>query len=184
MALLHFVRQAQRRDVIALMFNHGTGLHEGAHPRVRAFCEAFGIRLIVGKGVGEPDAGKSPEEHWRDNRYAWLESWDRPVLTGHNLDDVAETWLWGAVNGQTKLIPSTRNNILRPLLAVEKSELETYCEQHTIPTWLDPSNAEPRYARCRTRERLVPAALYVNPGFKSMLRRRLLERRNQERMGD
>lgn len=176
MALLHFVCQAPRRSVTALMFDHGTGAHDQAKPIVGALCERLNVPLIEGCIQTVRAPGQSPEEHWRDERYAWLHAQPGIILTGHNLDDVCETWLWGAVNGQTKLMPQTRGNVWRPLLAVEKAELEAYCEKHGIPVWQDPSNGDTRYARVRTRQTLLPAAVHVNPGFKNMLRRRLLER--------
>lgn len=176
MALLHFVAQARRRSVTALMFDHGTGAHELAKPVVGALCERLGVPLLEGSIKSERRPRQSPEEHWRDERYAWLHSQPGIVLTGHNLDDVCETWLWGAVNGQTKLIPAQRQNVWRPLLAVEKRELEAYCLKHGISVWQDPSNGDTRYARVRTRQTLLPAAVHVNPGFKNMLRRRLSER--------
>lgn len=182
MALLHFVSRPRRRTVTALMFDHGTGAQAQAEPRVRAFCAEHGIELRVGRIQSERGRSQSPEEHWRDERYAWLHAQPGWILTGHNLDDVAETWLWGAVHGQTKLMPSQRQNVLRPILAVSRREIEQYCLVHSIPVWQDPSNGDPRYARVRTRQTLMPAARHVNPGFTNMLRRRLRQRAAEEKI--
>lgn len=166
------------------MFDHGTDMHELALPVVEQLCKDLGIELKVGSIGDDRPSGKSPEEHWRDQRYAWLHEFSSEVATGHNLDDVAETYLWGAVNFYPRLIPFRRNNVIRPLLAVRKAELEEYCQKHGLNYVKDPSNSDPRYTRARTREALLPAAEHVNPGFVNGLRRRVRQAAKESAQND
>ncbi len=175
MALLHFVSQSRKRKVTAAVFDHDTGMFEKAMPVIEELCKNLEVPIVTGKIQSEKPKGKSPEEHWRDERYAWLDSLDMPILTGHNLDDVVETYLWSALNGFAKLIPTTRNNVLRPLLAVTKMELLFYCDKHKIKFVEDPSNDDRKYTRSKVRNDLLPVALQVNPGLYNMIKRRLLD---------
>lgn len=176
MALLHFLARNQNRDIHAFMYDHGTGAQHEAEPIVRRLCDQYDIPLYVGHCDEVKPSDFSPEEHWRNCRYAWLESQPMVIATGHHLNDVAETWLWGSVNGQPRLIPSSRNNIIRPLLAVSRQEIEDYCVENKINFWNDPSNLERRYTRNRIRQDMIPAAISANPGFLNMLRRKIIKR--------
>ena len=63
------------------------------------------INLVVGVNFNSCPSGESLEEHWRNERYKFLHS-DDPVITGHNLDDVIEWYLFSSLHGQSKIIPS------------------------------------------------------------------------------
>lgn len=181
LALLHFVAQERRRSVTAAVYDHGTGSHDHAFPLVEQLCDRLKINVVTAQLSEDRARGQSREDHWRQQRYSWLRSLGVPVLTAHNLDDVAETWLWSALHGQPTLMPAENQGVLRPLLAVRHSELAKYCEQHDIQYWLDPANTDHEsFARPRVRYVLKPAAEYVHPGFFTVLRRKLLTRRSLE----
>jgi len=178
MALLHFAAQDSRREVTAAVYDHGTGAHTSAFPLVEALCDRLGIDVVTARLAAERSRGQSREDHWRQQRYRWLRTLGQPVLTAHNLDDVAETWLWSTLHGQPTLMPAENQAVLRPLLAVRHAELAKYCEQHSIDYWLDPANTDhDQFARPRVRYVLKPAAEYVHPGFFTVLRKKLLTRR-------
>lgn len=174
MALLHFVSQIRKRRVEAMMFNHGTAMHERALPVVQELCNKFGVQLHVSEPASAVPKLVSPEAYWRDCRYAWLDAFNIPILTGHNLDDVIETWLFSSVNGTAKLIPNRRNNILRPLLAVSKQEILSYCASKEVQYVLDPANYDDRYRRTIVRHEMIPIALKVNPGLYSTFKKAIL----------
>jgi tRNA(Ile)-lysidine synthetase-like protein len=181
MALLHFVAQERRRSVTAAVYDHGTGAHTSAFPLVEQLCDRLGINVVTAQLSEDRARGQSREDHWRQQRYSWLRSLGVPVLTAHNLDDVAETWLWSSLHGQPTLMPAENQGVLRPLLAVRHAELAKYCEAHAIEYWLDPANTDhEQFARPRVRYVLKPAAEYVHPGFFTVIRRKLLTRRSLE----
>ena len=177
-AILHFIKRSHRK-VSAAIFDHGTGLHDITYPIVKKMCDEMGVELFVGK-ISDTDNGKkSPEEHWRDERYRWLESLGKPVITGHNLDDNIETYLWSFANGNAKFIPSVRNQIvLRPFLAVSHEEMVEYCVKNNLQYHDDPSNKDFKYTRSKVRYGLKPEIEKINPGFRNMIKRKILNGEN------
>jgi tRNA(Ile)-lysidine synthase len=173
MALLDFVRH--NHTVTAAFFHHGTENSARAHQFLTEYCNTQGIELTVGYMAQECPAGISPEEHWRDQRYAWLDTLG-PVATAHNLDDVAETWIWSSLHGTSSLMPHSRNQVLRPLLLTRKYELQSWASRKRVPFVHDASNDDVRYTRNYIRHSLMPHALRVNPGLHTMLRKKLEER--------
>ena len=181
LALLHFAAQEQQRTVTAAVYDHGTGSYDHAFPLVEQLCDRLGVNVITARLAVDRGRGVSREEHWRQQRYQWLRSLGQPVLTAHNLDDVAETWLWSTLHGQPSLMPAENQGILRPLLTVRHRELAEYCEQHAITYWQDPMNENhDLFARPRVRYVLKPAAEYCHPGFFTVMRKKLLTRRSLE----
>lgn len=173
MALLDFVRH--NHEVRAAFFHHGTQTSATAYKFLVEYCKNQSIELMVGHMAQECPAGVSPEEHWRDQRYAWLDTLG-PVATAHNLDDVAETWIWSSLHGTSSLMPHSRNQVFRPLLLTRKYELESWASRKRVPFVHDASNDDQRYTRNYIRHSLMPHALRVNPGLHTMLRKKLEER--------
>jgi tRNA(Ile)-lysidine synthase TilS/MesJ len=78
------------------------------------------------------------EEHWRDERYKFFRSFDEPVITGHNLDDVIEWFLFSSLHGQGKVIPYRNKNVFRPFISTSKRKLEDWCERKGSSFMVDP----------------------------------------------
>lgn len=158
-------------DVKCAFFHHGTVNSEHAAQFVEQFCQARGLQLITGSIDTERSAGISPEEHWRNQRYQFLESIGGTVVTAHNLDDSVETYLHSVMHGQAKVIPLHRNNIVRPFLTTPKSEFINWCERKNIAWCEDASNRDVAYTRNYIRHELMPHALRVNPGLSRVVAR-------------
>ncbi|MCY3542214.1 MAG: tRNA lysidine(34) synthetase TilS [Gammaproteobacteria bacterium] len=83
------------------------------------------------------------------------------LFTAHQLDDDIETLVWQFFTGRAMIgIPETRplgsGTLCRPLLHVEKQELEAYAKQHEL-TWIeDESNKDTSFDRNWIRHELVP----------------------------
>jgi len=178
MAVLHFLTHDRKRDVTVAHFNHGTEHGKEAHRFVADYCDANKIPLTIGEiRRREKLKTESPEEYWRKARYEFLDGLAefRPVITCHTLDDVAETWLFSALNGQPKLIPYKRNNIIRPFLTTEKTELTQWNKRHGVSWIEDPSNQDTKFQRNFIRKEMMPKALHVNPGLLKLLRKKLYD---------
>jgi len=102
------------------------------------------------------------------------------ILLGHTLDDQAETVLLGLARGSgtTSLagMASARADAgvtwLRPLLAVRRSVARAACRAQGLDPWDDPHNADPRFARVRVRERVLPVLeAELGPGVADALAR-------------
>jgi len=175
MAVVDFLRNGGR-TVHAAYFNHGTEFGERSELFLLDYFKVKDIKLTLGKITKDKPAGKSPEEHWRDERYKFLDSLGETVVAAHHLDDVIETWIFSALHGTPKLIPWTRNNVIRPFLLTKKEELIRWCIRsgHLVPHLEDPSNKDTKYMRNFIRHELVPKALRVNPGLHKVLYKKLV----------
>jgi tRNA(Ile)-lysidine synthase len=173
MAVLHFFVKGGRKPHV-MHIDHGTG-NTAATDIVREYCAKHDLTLVI-KGINpEKRMGDSQEEHWRNERLIHF-NWPGvpPVITGHNLSDAMETWVFGSLNGQPKLIPYNTMNVYRPFLLNTKDELKEFAVQHGLEWYDDPSNDDVKYMRNRIRHNIIPEALQVNPGFGTMLKKRYI----------
>jgi tRNA(Ile)-lysidine synthase len=161
---------SKKHDVTCAFYHHGTENSERAIEFVAKFCTERRLPVIFGFNREEKPAHMSKEEHWRIQRYKFLDSLG-PVVTCHHLDDCVETYIWSSLHGKPKVIPPTRNNVLRPFLTTPKSELISWCERKNIEWCHDKSNDETKYTRNYIRHNLMPHALHVNPGLHSVVKR-------------
>jgi tRNA(Ile)-lysidine synthase len=143
---------------------------------LRHFSDQTGISLEIGKISQEMPKKGSPEEFWRTERYNFLEQFNLPIATAHNLNDCVETWLFSSIRGLPKIIPYRRNQIFRPFLMVSKSEIKKWAFKWNVPYVYDPSNEDIDYTRNLIRHELMPSVLKVNPGIENMLRRMIRDR--------
>jgi len=173
MAVLDFLRRS--RNVTALYFNHDTEIADSAESLVEGYCIEHKIPLLIGHLDETPDKGTSLEDFWRHERYQFFKEVHGllPVITCHHLDDVAETWLFTALHGTPRLIPSRRDIYLRPFLETRKAVFEDWCDRKGVPYIEDPSNADTRFMRNYIRHEVMPKALRVNPGLHKVLRKKL-----------
>jgi tRNA(Ile)-lysidine synthase len=169
MAVADFV--ARSRSVRCAFFHHGTATSDAAYSVVKEFCEKQGFELFVGKISSSRPDGISPEEHWRNERYAFLDSLKSNVVTAHHLDDCIETFIWSSMHGTTKVIPYRRGKVVRPFLLTPKKELIAWAKRNDVP-WLDDfTNSDTKYMRNYVRKHIVPHAFEVNPGLHKVIAR-------------
>ncbi|MFN8656389.1 MAG: tRNA lysidine(34) synthetase TilS [Candidatus Obscuribacterales bacterium] len=141
----------------------------------RVVCEAQAIQLIV-KRIEPADAS---EKTLRTLRYDFLEATAMAhgadaILMAHTLDDQIETMLFRlfrgtAVAGLTG-IPARRSShsgmaIVRPLLSVRRSDIESFLQENDVVARTDASNLSNDYARNYIRNELVPRIESRFPGF-------------------
>ena len=89
------------------------------------------------------------------------------VLTAHHADDNLETFLINLTRG-TGLegltgIPEINGNIVRPLLAFSRQELEVYAINNHIKWREDSSNITTKYLRNKIRHDVIPVLKEINP---------------------
>lgn len=82
------------------------------------------------------------------------------IALAHNQNDLAETMLHNLCRGTGILGLSTMRpvagEIIRPLLCLEKREIEEYLEKNQIPHIFDSTNASEEYTRNRIRKNILP----------------------------
>ncbi len=176
MVFTHFLQQGKRNVKLAY-FNHDTAHSREAEEFVKQYSQENKIKLFLGKMSGVKGR-RSIEEFWRDERYNFFDSLDEKfIITCHHLDDCVETWLMSSIHGQSKLIPYNRGSrIHRPFLMTTKSQIKDYAERKNVSWASDPSNKNTAFMRNHVRHNLMPQALKVNPGIRTTIRKKLLEK--------
>ena len=175
MVVTHFLLQG-RRNVKLAFFNHDTAHSRHAQKFVEEFAREKKLDLFVG-GIKGTKGKRSIEEFWRDERYSFFNRISTDFLiTCHHLDDAVETWIMSAMHGRCKLIPHQRGeNIFRPFLMTSKKTVKQYAENKNLDWVEDPTNARTEYIRNHIRHTMMPNVLKVNPGIRTMIRKKLIE---------
>ena len=131
MAILDTLRR-RKKLAAAAIFDHDTGLHNTAFKVVEEYCKKYSIILEIGKIQNKKFKGDSMESFWRKERYRYLfsvaEKYDTPefkmsICTGHNLDDLVETWIFTSMNGGSRLIPLVNGRVIRPFMHNYKKDM-------------------------------------------------------------
>jgi tRNA(Ile)-lysidine synthase len=152
-----------------------------------AFCRRLADRMALPIAVASVDvaadaAGRrvSIEVAARDARYAFFEHaasglGATVVLTGHTLDDQAETvmmrLLRGAGTRGLSGIRARRGLVARPLLQVRRAEARDYLIARDESWREDASNLDTTIARNRIRHELMPVLESLAPGAAIVLAR-------------
>lgn len=175
-AVADFLRR--KHNVTLAFFHHGTKTSEISYDFAQDFADSRQLPLVVGHLTKPHINGLSSQEFWRNERYAFLESFEDPVVTAHHLDDCVETYIWSCMHGNPKVIPTQRNNVLRPFLTTTKNDFIDWVKKHSC-SWLeDHSNVDLSYMRNYIRHQLMPHALCVNPGLHKLVKKMILDKQN------
>jgi tRNA(Ile)-lysidine synthase len=176
-AVLDFL--SKNHDVDAAFFHHGTDNSDNAFDFVWNFCRDRDITMTVGYIRNEKPKELSWEEHWRNERYAFLENFEY-VVTGHHLNDCIETYIWGTMHGTPKVIPDTRKNVHRPFLLNPKQEFIDWCNRKELNWCQDYSNENTDYMRNYIRKHVVEHAYHINPGIEKVVKKLILNASESE----
>ncbi len=150
--------------------NHGIRDREADRDAlyVEEFCKVrkipFHLKKVNTLQVAK-EQGLTVEEAGRSLRYEFFtevaEKTDaNKIAVAHNKNDNAETILLNLMRG-TGLkgltgIPPVRDNVIRPLLCVEREEIEAFLQEKDISFCMDSTNLGEDYTRNRIRHNLLP----------------------------
>jgi tRNA(Ile)-lysidine synthase len=156
-------------QVSALHVNYGLREESDADEQhCRRLCEALAVPLTVER-VSLP-AGGNLQAEARDRRYALAERHAPPgsdYAAAHTASDQAETVLYRlAVSpGRRALLgmEPRRGRLVRPLLEATREDTRAHCRARGLDWVEDVSNSDPRFARARVREELLPGLRELNP---------------------
>ena len=179
--VLALLRRAQaprgaRMRLRAVHVNHGL-LPSSAEwaARCRAACRKLHIRLKVIEVQVLRRRGESPEAAAREARYRALANEldaGEVLLTAQHADDQLETVLLQLLRGaglpgiaaMPALADFGRGRLARPLLALERTQIEAWARARKL-TWIeDDSNADERLDRNYLRRRVAPLLRARWPG--------------------
>lgn len=192
---LHFLSKRLDITLHAAILNHMLRDEAALEVRdARSLCERIGVsfhtarRDVVAlareKGVGLEEAGRfARREFLEDVRERTRCEW---IAMGHQLNDLAEDALmrmirgagWPALGGMKAVLPD--RNIIRPLLLVSRSAIETFLSD-IGESWVhDAMNEDEAYFRNRVRKELLPALIRENPSYLDSVAERWLMAREDD----
>lgn len=176
MCLLHFLYTNRETLGIKLICAHVNHLIRGEQAfrdekLVEDFCKenniAFELARFDVPNISK-ETGESLEECGRRLRYEFFGSIceNAKIATAHNLNDCAETVLFNLARG-TGLkgllgIPPVRDNIIRPIICLERGEIESYCDENSVSYVIDSTNLSTDYSRNKIRHIVLPALNEIN----------------------
>lgn len=116
----------------------------------------------------------------RELRYSWFEIVREEyaaeaIAVAHHRDDLAETVLLNLIRGTgirglTGISPKN-GHVVRPMLSVSRSEIETYMKERDIPYVTDSTNADDTFVRNSLRLNIIPMLEKLNPSVKEAIYR-------------
>ena len=178
MALLYILLEIEEIDfnIHIAHVNHGVRGEEALADEV--FVEELANELNlpyystqVNMNKYAKDKGISSEEAGRELRYGFFRKILREIGGGkiavaHNKNDQAETLLMRIFRGTgidgLRGMDFISEDIIRPILNIERSEIEKYLEDRNIEARLDYTNLETLYSRNKVRLELLP---YIEENF-------------------
>ncbi len=186
-ALLHIMHRLANKyqlNLKAVHVNHGLSPNSDAWEKhCLNFCANLNIAYQAHQLKLELSKGQSLEALAREQRYAALYSSmqaEDVLLTAHHKDDVAETFLLqmlrgSGVRGLAAIAPirtlgphnqvnKIKQVIARPLLELEKAQLQSYVSRNKLVYVEDESNAKTNFLRNYIRHNLMPSLVTRIPG--------------------
>lgn len=200
--LIALAQVSQKRgwQLHACHINHGLrGLESDLDQEFcEKLCQDLGV-VFAAYRIDELSTSESnhvPENLLRELRYARLLEHARShgipiVLTGHTLDDQAETLLFRMFRGTSpaglvgmepkrEMVAGSGIFLVRPLLDQTKVECQRFLAIEQIAAHFDSSNEDSHYARNYIRTHLIPAIDEKFPGWKNRMDRLRLVASEQE----
>lgn len=170
-ALLLLAAEARPGMVEAATVDHALRPESRAEAeQVAALCERLGIPHAILTATWEEKPETAIQERARAMRYKLLGGWARErglaaLLTGHHLDDQAETFLMRLARGagvkglaaMRRATPAANGSLvlMRPLLGWRHADLEAVCAAADTKPAKDPSNEDDQFERVRIRRALA-----------------------------
>lgn len=182
MTLAHFLLKYTKLHhirILAAHINHGLRGKEADADElfVTKWCHENNLELrVLHADVRALAAEKSEglEECGRNVRYSFFKSLcgeNSRIATAHTLSDSAETVLFNLTKGTGTRglcgIPSVRENIIRPLIELTRTQVEEYCGYYNLPYITDSTNLTPDYQRNKIRLSVIPVLKEINPAFET-----------------
>jgi len=141
---------------------------------VRELCEKLEIELFIER-IDILKVSKeqkiSIEEAGRNIRYLEFskyakKTFSNKIAVAHNKNDQAETVLFNIIRGTgldgLKGIQYKNNMVIRPLLDIDRNQIEEFCSLNLLNPRIDSSNLKKTYTRNKIRLDLIP---YINKNF-------------------
>ncbi|MDE7205563.1 MAG: tRNA lysidine(34) synthetase TilS [Lachnospiraceae bacterium] len=173
--LLHELRKEIPIEIHVVHINHMIRVEADADAAyVKELCEKFNISFTLVERDVEALAKRqhiSTEEAGRNTRYEafhrilTLRQGNRngKIAVAHNKNDCCETFLFHLFRGSSLKglsgIQPVRNEVIRPLLCLERCEIEEFLDKNGIKYCIDSTNLEDNYTRNKIRHHILETAV-------------------------
>lgn len=142
---------------------------------VEKMCNKYDIKLyikrvdinkiVIEEGLSSELAGRRERYKFFDEIFE-KENIDR-IAIAHNANDQAETILMRLIRGSgthgiSGIKPIRDNKFIRPILCLNRADIEKYCEDNELNPRIDKTNLETIYSRNKIRLKLLP---YIKENF-------------------
>ncbi|MCL5409202.1 MAG: tRNA lysidine(34) synthetase TilS, partial [Candidatus Omnitrophica bacterium] len=183
MDILSKIYKNNKKNFIIAYIHHG--LRKEADKEihfVKKISTGYGFSFYCRKIKINKQKGKSIENEARKKRYQSLKDLAKKkgcdgIITGHTLDDQAETILLNMLRGsgltglcgmrpEVKIGRNKSVSIIRPLLFISKKDILEYLEKEKLKFQTDKSNFDLKYRRNYIRYKILPVIEKINTGFK------------------
>lgn len=173
MCLLDVLRKLKEKlkiEIVVAHVNHS--IREEADSEtlyIKEYCNKHDIEIYIKKENVIELAKKDKigiEEEGRKIRYKFFDEVlekanANKIAIAHNMNDKAETVLMNIIRGSGSLglkgiEPKRDEKYIRPLIEIQRSEIEEYCRINKLDPKHDKSNDDNTYTRNRVRNVLIP----------------------------
>lgn len=147
----------------ALHVHHGISPHADQwEVFCRDYCARLGVPYASVRISVERASKDGLEAAARRARHAVFADVDADwLMLGHQRDDQAETLLFNLLRGSgvagAAAMRERNGRLLRPLLSIDRTEVERYARLHQLEWCEDESNADTRHSRNFLRRSIIPA---------------------------
>ncbi len=180
--LMHSLMKMKNKidfDLYAAHMNHGIRGDEAKRDEtfVKRYCECNKIPLFI-KSVDIPKISKenkiSEETAGRNERYKFFNEICnnnniRKIAVAHNMNDSVETVIHNMIRGASLNglcgIKPVNENIIRPIIEVNRQEIEKYLSNNNISYCTDSTNASDIYTRNKIRNNIIKSMSDINPAI-------------------
>jgi len=182
-------------DLYTVYIDHG--LRPEETPEETEFCKKLcaGLSIpfttkVIDVKTYSKEQGLIKQEAARELRYRIFEETAyeikaHKIALGHTADDQLETFFMRFFRGSgpTGLsgIPPVRGNIIRPLIEIERMEIEEFLHEQKINYITDSSNLKKDYLRNRIRLAFIPEIKKINPHIAQTVSRTMEILREEEK---
>lgn len=174
--ILNKLKEQLHFEIVVAHINHM--IREEANSEeefVKEFCRKIDIKFYSKRIDVEEYANNNKiglEEAGRKIRYEFFEEVlektnSNKIAIAHNKNDKVETIIMhllrgSGVSGLQGIEPIKDNKIIRPVIEIERTEIEQYCEENKLEPQIDKSNFENKYTRNKIRNAVIP---YIKQEF-------------------
>lgn len=132
---------------------------------IQFYSKSIDVKKIANNNkISTEEAGRKARYEFFDEILQKIDG--NKIAIAHNKNDKVETVIMNMLRGcgitGLKGIEPIRDKYIRPLIACERKEIETYCEENNLDPRIDKTNFENIYTRNKIRNIVIP---YIKQEF-------------------